>query len=481
MDETQFIKKYTDSLNKLELLVFFSDNPSTMDTADSISIWSGIPVKQIQEILDIWIDQGLVKKEGVIYYFQPDDHELLSLSKQVVQTYKSTRILFRQELDQISTTLEKEKRDHQTALSKEIGKTDTLLQNITEAVAFIDNTKTIIKCNRVFLDLFPQSQERSPLSFDDIFHNVALKEAFSELIRKGGGTYQGPIGDRYFEVTVTSIKDENGETIIDDYNEVIGYFWVFRDVSDRKKIEKIKDDLSRMITHDLRSPMTGIFTAFEMILKSGERNLPENLYKSCQLGKRTSQFLLGLVNDLMDVQRIEDGVIPIQRQVISLNQIIAESLEHLESLIKDRQISVIRSITSELMNVLGDHDKLIRVFVNLITNALKFTPKKGNVSLSLKRCDKKPAINQTLHLADNPYALVTIDDNGYGIPEDQLPHIFDKYYRAQQSGRSIVAGTGLGLYFCKLIINAHHGEIWAESELNKGSTFFFVLPLCKEI
>ena len=102
----------------------------------------------------------------------------------------------------------------------------------------------------------------------------------------------------------------------------------------------MKEELSRMITHDLRSPMTGIFTAFDLLLQDGETYLPPHLFKSCQLGKRTSQFILGMVNDLIDIHNIEDGSIPIERIPLNLSHIIDESVEQVETLATDRNIKI---------------------------------------------------------------------------------------------------------------------------------------------
>ncbi|MFC1852628.1 histidine kinase dimerization/phospho-acceptor domain-containing protein, partial [candidate division CSSED10-310 bacterium] len=374
MDVSHFIKQFADTVPKLEFLVFFYDNPSTMDTVESLSIWSGIPQEVVQNIIEQWCSLGLMGREDSIYFLKASE-TLQPVIQEVVETYKTTRRIFRAELEKIVNEKDKETIQHKRALTAEIGKTDTILENITSGVLLTDAHNTIIKFNRAFRDLFPPIAGLSPpLHFKEAFSNPLVNKKLSSLTQKGEGTFFDTIADHHYEIQIAGVKDEQGNILKDEDDIPVGYLWIFRDISAQKELDKMKEDLSRMITHDLRSPMTGIFTAFDLILKNDADALPTHLYKSCQLGKRTSQFILGMVNDLIDIHKIEDDSIPIEKTPLVLNKIVEDSVEQIIPLIYDRNITLHRHLSAKPLTVLGDLQKLVRVIVNLLTNAVKFTP-----------------------------------------------------------------------------------------------------------
>ncbi|MBN2384854.1 hypothetical protein JXQ70_18430 [bacterium] len=477
MDETRFIQENADSLHKLELLVFFYDNPSTMDTAESLAIWSGIPLVDITPILAQWSHSGILKQEGAIFYLMTES-DLFPILEKVVLSYKSTRRLFRVELDKITQQQREEQRRHEAALTLETGKTDTLLESISDAVILIDKDRSITRFNRVFPSFFPSfNPSQLPCSFDFFKSDQELYQVFTTLFAKGEGSHKKTLGERCYEIVITSIKDEYGSALLDETGQSVGFVWVFHDISMQMQLDRMKEELSRMITHDLRSPMAGILTAFELLLKNAQESLSENLYKSCQLGKKTSQFLLDMVNDLLDVQTIEDGTLPIATGPTTIQDLVSESLDQVSSLAQDRLIELSSDLPHKNCRLMADHSKLVRVFVNLLTNALKFTPKKGSVSIEHVLLESGDRAFAEKADPESSRIIIRVQDNGAGIPPEDLPFVFDKYYRAQQSKKSYIAGTGLGLYFCKLILKAHHGDIWVENRQPQGSTFSVLLPL----
>lgn len=482
MKADEFLNQIANTVNKLELLVFFHDNPSTIDSADSLSIWTGIPYDLLLDILNQWVNLDIIKREGNLFFYNIDNiyH---NIADEVISNYKTTRNLFRKELQKLVTEKDKEVLNQKIALNSEIGKTDTLLANITDGVLIINNDLVIIRANNAFCKQFPDFQiDKLPIPFHDAFIDSQLKEEIISLSQRGEGIYIKNIDAKHFEITITGIKNSSGQLIFDDETgKTSAYLWFFRDVSAKIELDQMKEELSRMITHDLRSPMTGIFTAFDLILRHDQNLLPEHLYKSCQLGKRTSQFILGMVNDLVDIHRIKEDKIPVEQLPLDFYSVLNESIEQIELLAKDRNIKLNVKITDEKMPIIGDYQKLVRVIVNLLNNAVKYTPKEGKINISLRYLvdDIIPDYLNFVPSKQNNYLVLSVKDNGFGIPNESLPYIFDKYYRVKKRKYFTVIGSGLGLYFCKLIVHAHEGLIWAESKLEKGSTFSLLLPLTK--
>lgn len=173
--------------------------------------------------------------------------------------------------------------------------------------------------------------------------------------------------------------------------------------------------------------------------------------------------LLGMINDLLDVGKIEAGQMVLERSPIDLSTVAHAAVDQVRALARAKRIRLIEDLPSDLGTVAADEEKVRRVLVNLLGNAIKFTPEKGEVAVEARR--------------QGEAILVLVRDTGEGIPEEHRERIFEKFGQVEtrQSGRTM--STGLGLTFCKMVVEAHGGRIWVESELQKGSTLSFVIPL----
>ena len=266
--------------------------------------------------------------------------------------------------------------------------------------------------------------------------------------------------DRFFERTIVPVKDEDGK--------VFGQLIVLRDISEEKELEEAREDLSNMIVHDLRSPMTSVLGSLELI----EDYLPETemdnfIQQAVEVGLRSSQRLLMLVDSLLDISRLESGTVDLFREYVDLNSLVHNVMLALNPLASEQDIHLNNQVPPELAPVQIDRDKLERVLINLIDNALKFTPPGGSVRVH--------AAPQPTNGSRPESVLVSVIDNGPGIPQEQRERIFDRFAQVRgQSGRR--RGTGLGLAFVKLAIEAHGGEIWVDNVAEGGSAFRFLIP-----
>jgi len=224
-----------------------------------------------------------------------------------------------------------------------------------------------------------------------------------------------------------------------------------------QEVEKLRDDMRNMIVHDLRTPLTAVIVGVEMLEKDGALNESQRELMAIAVGG--GKTLLGMINDLLDVEKMESGSTQLQYDELSAASLVAGAIEQVASLAEDGQTALVTEIASGLPAFPGDENMLSRTLVNLIANAIKFT-RAGTVTVTASQDDR-----ENIRFA--------IRDTGDGIPSEAFDRIFEKF--GQLDSRKV--GTGLGLTFCKLAVEAHGGRIKVESTLGAGSTFSFTIPL----
>jgi signal transduction histidine kinase len=196
---------------------------------------------------------------------------------------------------------------------------------------------------------------------------------------------------------------------------------------------------------------------------SGELN--ERQQQCLRLALTGGQTLLGMINDLLDISKLEDGSLQLECQNLAANDLIERALQEIESLAQRKGLSLVRDISPDLPTFSGDEEKLRRTLVNLLGNALQFTPGGGTITASARP------------VAGEQAAVFMVQDTGEGIPKEAFGRIFEKFGQVETGRGRQRLSTGLGLTFCKMVVEAHGGHIWVESELGRGSTFSFMIPV----
>lgn len=235
-----------------------------------------------------------------------------------------------------------------------------------------------------------------------------------------------------------------------------------------KRIDEMKSEFVSIASHELRTPLATIKNAVQLILrgKTGEINETQSNFLS--IAEKNIIRLTNILNNLLDLSRIESGKIGMNFEEMDLKGPIDFTVSSLKPQADGKSIRLQTEIPKELPPVYGDREKIERILMNLIGNALKFTPEGGDVAVSAKLAD-----GSTSRVA------ISIRDSGIGIPADQLGKIFEKFCQVDGLLHRSPSGTGLGLAITKGLVEALQGKIWVESELGKGSTFTFILPVSK--
>jgi signal transduction histidine kinase len=237
-----------------------------------------------------------------------------------------------------------------------------------------------------------------------------------------------------------------------------------RAYAELRRAEAQRDSLTAMLVHDLRTPLTAIIGPIEMLTTDLAGQLDEMQAELLTMCSQSAHRLLGLVNDLLDVSKMESGEMTLDLTATDPAHLVTDRANQLAPLARERGIILSAETGPGLPTLQTDSDLLIRVLVNLVGNALKFTPAGGTVTVSAQ--------------ADTSHSNVTfaVRDTGEGIPRESFERIFEKFGQVEgrQAGRKM--STGLGLTFCRMAVEAHGGRIWIESELGKGSTFSFTIP-----
>jgi signal transduction histidine kinase len=221
----------------------------------------------------------------------------------------------------------------------------------------------------------------------------------------------------------------------------------------------MREELTHTLVHDLRSPLTTIAGMLELM----EMEEPTSRRREMiQLARASARTMLDLVNAILDVGRLESGDVPLRRKAVALTPMVEEAVGLQAPLARDRQLTVVSRMQSDPPAAWADPALVARVLQNLVGNAIKFTKPGGKIVVSAGR-----------HGEDRDMVLIAVKDEGPGVPPEMEDRLFEKFCTGSQKEK----GTGLGLAFCRLAVEAHGGRVWAESQPGHGSTFAFTLPV----
>jgi two-component system phosphate regulon sensor histidine kinase PhoR len=348
----------------------------------------------------------------------------------------------------------------QQARSGQLAQLEATLGSLQEAVLLVDAENRILLANQALQSIFPRAKDILHQRLEIVLHSVAFLN-FVEAVRSGRAQ---PQHELEFVEGNSSIWLEATGTLVKPLNSTHGTWvlFVLHDITKQKKLESIRKDFVANVSHELRTPLS-IIKGYIETLVDGHREMPiEDRDRFLHTIERHTERLNSLLEDLLALSRLESINPGLRRESTALADLLASLIDDIRgrSIASEHVISF--AIDPAIGLMLVDPLKITQICENLLDNALKYTPRGSRIEVSA--CLRGGETE------------VCVRDNGPGIPAADLPHIFERFYRVDKGRSREKGGTGLGLSIVKHIVQLHGGRVWVESELGKGTAFFFTLP-----
>lgn len=338
----------------------------------------------------------------------------------------------------------------------------TLFEASNDMLIITDWDGRVIETNRAveqFTDYHPQNSSNAKI-ID--FHKPdysKLGTGFSILKKTDFVTYESELINPGHDSIVVEVKV--GKVIIGKQSVLQ---WILRDITERKQLANMQEDLFSMVYHDIRSPLSNIVSSLDILAHQLHKDQDPSVKTILSVAQRSTERIMRLVNSLLDIRKIESGQSIIHSDIDSPKQIVMDAIEISRPLAAVKHIVLETHSQGKIADISVDKDMIRRVLINLLDNSIKFSPSDRNIDVNLRE--------------ESGSVFFCIEDNGPGIPHEQLDNIFIKFTRLKTN--TITHGFGLGLAFCKLAVEAHGGKIWAESREGKGSRFIFTIPVASQ-
>ena len=252
-----------------------------------------------------------------------------------------------------------------------------------------------------------------------------------------------------------------------------------------QKLERLKSEFISIVSHELRTPLTAIKNAMDIVLSGKAGEMTENIEKFCSMGKRNAIRLSGIVNDLLDISKIEAGKMDFKFELTNIEPVIEGVKNNLTEVAKEKDLTINYNPIGDSVEVYADSNRIEQVLTNLVSNAIKFTPSAGQIEITSKVVNARElqydqSFEEDIKNLQGNYLQVCVEDHGIGIERKDLNHVFDKFAQIENSLSRQVGGSGLGLPIARQLMESHNGAIWCDSEINKGSKFYFVIPIAND-
>ncbi len=289
----------------------------------------------------------------------------------------------------------------------------------------------------------------SPLPWDE--HPVNIAMSTGQQVYDYEISVQPPDKERFY----ISI---NAAPLYDGQKNMIGGIGTFMDVTNRRMQQQQKDDFISIASHELKTPITSLKAALQLLVRIKDRPDAQVIPNLIDQAHKSMQKVSSLVEELLNVSHMNDGQLQIHKEKFNLFELLSDCCQH----VRNEGLYSIVTTGDKSLEVFADPEKVEQVVVNLVNNAVKYAPASKNINISIERV--------------NDMAKISVSDKGPGISAENIPHLFDRYYRVDRNGVKY-SGLGLGLYICAEIIKKHNGQIGVDSKVGEGSTFWFTLPI----
>jgi len=352
--------------------------------------------------------------------------------------------------------------DMAAALKEAARKERAILENANDCICSFDSSLKFISVNSACEEFFARTEDEiiSTHLFDYLNSEDTEKAcAFLSKVTQGSNPTALNISIRRADGEVREVlwssqwAPSEGKT-----GEM---FSIFHDVTEHRAADRLKQEVVAMVTHDLRSPLMTVQNYLEFLGDGSYGELAEQARQYLPGAQRSSERMMRLVGDLLDIEKINSGMMELERKKVSVQKVFQDTFEQSANLANDFKVTLLFEPANLFVD--ADEEKLLRVLSNLVSNAIKFSPAAGSVTVSAKSNSKT--------------VVFTVADTGVGIAPEMIDTVFDRFQQARNQTARTRGGSGLGLTICKALVVLHGGKIWVESIEGQGSKFKFELPL----
>ena len=391
-----------------------------------------------------------------------------AVSDLVAQNVEQRVTLAKQEFAQRYNSLVQERRKTEAVLERKYQQTLTekkqttaVLESIAEGLVVVNPKGHVVMMNSAaerLLGMKQQARIGKPLL------NDLRDEQLVSMVRDSAQ------GER--EIVVTANQDStkkvlraSNAVVTDEHGSTVGMVAVLSDVTKQRELEEMKSEFLSKVSHELRTPLVAMRHALSILIDQVAGPLSEEQQKFLEISQRNLDRLHQLINDLLDLSKLEAKKMELRLAPTAIGAVIASVCESMEAWAKSKRVTLTARPANGVPEVPADAARIGQVLTNLVGNAIKFTPENGRVTVEAKVS------------ADGGSLEVSVADTGIGIATEDLPKLFNRFQQVGERSASDISGTGLGLAISKEIVELHRGRIWAESHQSQGARFLFTLPI----
>lgn len=349
---------------------------------------------------------------------------------------------------------------------------ENVVDTVREPLLILNADLQVITVNRAFCKVFKVKPEKTEkrLIYDlgNRQWDIPKLREFLEKILPQHTTFDNFEVEHEFPVIGKRVMLLNAREIYRKKRESKMILLAIEDITEIRRLEKMKDLLTQMIIHDLSNPLALISLNVQHLGMQLHGVLSAKLRKSFYFALYNVQEMKNMISNILDISKMEEGEFALRCEEVQLDATVKEITDSMKILAQFDEKTISMRTPPALPNLHADRDILKRVISNLIGNALKFSPSGSTIEIA------------AWHDKDRKEVVMSVKDQGTGIRKENLQRIFEKFVQVDSAGRSEIAGKGLGLTFSKMAIEAHGGKIWIESQIDKGSTFYFTLPVIEK-
>jgi len=343
-------------------------------------------------------------------------------------------------------------------MSREKNKVEAILTNMTDGIIAVNAEGVVIHANPAAYKIFNiREEDLYNRNFDDAAEKLDLGITFNDILNDSDKNYNIlSINNLIIKISVVQI--------INEQNKAEGAMLVLQDVTEQEKLDKMRKEFVANVSHELRTPLTTIRSYTETLLDGASDN-KEYTLNFLKVINSESERMTRLVKDLLQLSKLDYDKMEWNMKSLNILNLLRDCVVKMEMAARQKNQSLSFEAIGELCEINGDKDRIEQVIINIISNAIKYTPENGSIKVTAKR------------LKDS--VEIRIADSGIGIPKEDLPRLFERFYRVDKARSRSMGGTGLGLSIAKNIVEAHKGSIRIESEYGKGSEVIINFP-CEE-